>query len=454
MNSKRVNIAYIGGGSVNFGWKLLSDLANEEICATVYLYDTDKQLSLANEVIGNKFRENPDTRSDIIYLAVDTAEEALRNADFVILAFSQGSIDEMVSELSLPESYGIYQSTGEHTGPSGIIRALKILPVYINYTELIAELCPDAWVINISNPMSVCLKLMYEIFPEIKLFGSTNELYPTLDLLSGTASREYNTENVRRRDFKFNLLGISGFCWFDELTYRGEDFFPVFRKYAEKYYETGFEFKPNEYRTSPFASANKIKFDLFLRYGLIPAVSDRLAADFCPPWYLKSPKTIQSWKFSQTTVNYIKKIRLDRLSRMKSLMNGDEYLRVGSGMSDCALQIKALLGQGNLITNICSLNTGQIDNMPPGSIVQTNALICSNSVRPVTAGRLPDEILALTLRHTLNHSVIIRSVMERDLDIAFNAFLNDPLMTAELNEATALYREMLTAVRTHLLYYC
>ena len=166
----RIKIAYIGGGSVNFGWKFISEISGEEITAAVYLYDADKQLSLANEVIGNKMRENPDCKSDIIYLAADNAEEALKNADFVILSFTQGSLEEMVSEIHLPEAYGIYQSTGESTGPSRIMRALKSLPFYIKYGEMIKKLCPNAWVINLTNPMAVCLMTLYRVFPEIKAF--------------------------------------------------------------------------------------------------------------------------------------------------------------------------------------------------------------------------------------------------------------------------------------------
>ena len=137
---KRTNIAYIGGGSFNFGWKLFSELAAEEICAVIQLYDPDKQLSLSNEAIGNKLRESPDCKSDIIYVAADTPEEALRNAEIVILSFTQGTVEEAVTEMHLPETYGIYQSVGEHTGPSGVIRSLKTLPVYIKYTEMIKEL--------------------------------------------------------------------------------------------------------------------------------------------------------------------------------------------------------------------------------------------------------------------------------------------------------------------------
>ncbi|MCL2055041.1 MAG: alpha-glucosidase/alpha-galactosidase [Oscillospiraceae bacterium] len=451
---KRTNIAYIGGGSIGFGWKLFSDLAAEEICAAVNLYDIDKQHSLTNEVIGNKLRENPENKADIIYLAADTPEEALKNADFVILAFSHGGTDELTAELNLPESYGIYQSVGEQTGPGGIIKALKTLPIYIKYVNMIKAICPNAWVINISNPMAMCLKLMYEVFPEIRLFGSTNELFPALDLFSGIAAAEYGVENVRRRDFKYNLLGISGFCWFDELRYGGADFMPVFKEYAEAHHENGYELRTNEYRVSPLASANKIKFDLFLRYGLIPAAHDRIVADFCPAWYLKSPKIISSWKFSQTTVSYMKKIRLDRASRVKPLMNGADILRVGGGSSDLALQIRALLGQGNIVSNVCSKNIGQVENLPAGAIVETNALISKNSVKPVAAGKLSDELYGLTIRHVINQSSVVRSVLHRDLDIAFNAFLNDPLTSCDLADATELFREMLSAVRTHLVYYC
>jgi alpha-galactosidase len=119
----RITIAYIGGGSINFGWKFFSELAAEELCATVNLYDTDKKLALSNETIGNNMRENPDCKCDIVFLACETPEEALRHASIVIMSVSSGTIDETVTELTLPEKYGIYQSSAEQSGPAGIIRA-------------------------------------------------------------------------------------------------------------------------------------------------------------------------------------------------------------------------------------------------------------------------------------------------------------------------------------------
>ena len=78
MNSERLNIAYIGGGSDNFGWKLIPELSGEDICAMVRLYDTDKSRALANEVIGNGIHDHGGVKGDVVYLACDEAEEALR----------------------------------------------------------------------------------------------------------------------------------------------------------------------------------------------------------------------------------------------------------------------------------------------------------------------------------------------------------------------------------------
>lgn len=446
----RIKIAYLGGGSYNFGWRFISELSAEEICAEVRLYDTEKQLSLANEVIGNNMRQQPDCKADVVYLASDTPDEALRGADIVIVSFTQGNLDERTAELTVPEQYGIYQSSGEQSGPSGIIKAVKTLPVCAEYAEKIKTLCPKAWVINLTNPMAECIQIMQNVFPEIKIFGSTNELFPAIELIAGMIELEYGLKNIRRRDIKFNLLGICGFCWFDDITYNGCDVMPLFRKNAESLCYDGLETNEGD----GFTSLNKVKFDLFLRYGLIPAVSDRIAADFCPAWYLRTPETAESWHIQRVSPSALRKLALERISKIKSLMNGVEFLRVGGHTSDLILQIRALLGGGNLITNVCALNNGQIKNLPACAVVETNALISRNSVKPVASGTLPDDIYGLTVRHCVNHQTVVRSVIEKDLDIAFNAFLNDPLMTTDLNSATELYKQLLAAVRTNLVYYC
>lgn len=453
-DAKNIRIAYIGGGSMNFGWRLLGELAGEEaLGGTVLLYDSDKTLALSNEVIGNRLREVPGCRSSFIYLAADTLEEALRDADFVLLSVTQGTLEELVSDIHLPEMFGIYQSTGESAGPGGIMRAVRTLPFYVKLAKTLQKLCPKAWVINLTSPMSVCLQSLYRVFPAVKAVGCSCDPFSGQELLADLAGREWGIPQVHRRDIKVDLLGIPGFAWYNEAFYQGESLTALFRKYAEEYAAEGYERRPGEYKSNLSASANRVRFDLFLRYGLIAAQSDRQTAEFCPPWYLKNPKVAASWKFNLASVNPLRKRKVEQLARSRRLMNGEETLRIGPSGNDCVAQIKALLGLGNLITNADLPNEGQVSNLPNGCIVQTNALFSQNSVRPVTAGALPDELCGLTLRQVYNQQTVLESVLKKDLDIAFNAFLNDPLMTADLESATELYREMLSSIRAHLIYY-
>lgn len=455
MDINNLKIAYIGGGSMNFGWKFISELVGEEeIAGTVYLFDTDKQLSLANEVIGNKLRESIGKKSRFIFLAVDKIEEALRSADFVIISISQGTLEELVSDIHLPEMYGIYQSVGDSTGPGGIVRAVRTMPVFVKIAQNIQQYCPNAWVMNLTNPMGVCLRVLKEVFPEIKVFGSSNEPFSTQELLAEMVSTDKGISSIFRRDIRINLMGIPGFSWVNEAHYNGENIMPIFAKFAEDYCVTGYEKKLNDYKNTPLGSANMVKFDLFMRYGIIPANADCRIAEFCPPWYLKNPKVVSSWKFNLTSVNYQKKKKIESALRQKRLVSGEELLKPGFSGTECILQLKALLGLKNIITNVELLNNGQINNIPKGTIVESNALFSNNSIKPVVCGDLPDEVLALTLRQVYNQSTLVKAVMEKDLDIAFNAFLNDPLMTIDVASATELYREMLAGIRTHLIYYC
>ena len=449
-NSERITIAYIGGGSVNFGWELISSLSDEEITAQVNLYDIDRTLCLANEVIGNKLREVKNCRGDIIYVASEKPEEALRGADYVILSISCGEPEETVSQLHLPESYGIYQSCGESSGPAAVIQALKVLPIYIKYAELIKKCCPNAWVLTLTNPMAECLMTLKKAFPEIKAVGISGDVSETRTFIAGLAAVESGAATYRRRDVKTNLLGISGFSWYNELSSGGEDLMPLFRRFAEKYSESGFEFREGESRNDPKADGSKIRFDLFLRYGLVPAVPDRIIADYFGTWYLKTPKILASWKQAQTTANHLKKQRLERMSRVKPLMNGTEILEENS-LTETAQIIRALMGMGNFITNAVMLNEGQVDNLPRGAAVETNALVSRGSIRAVAAGSLTDELAGMSVRSITNRALIVRSVFEKDLDIAFNAFLNDPLMSIDLNSAAVLYKDMLASVRNSLI---
>lgn len=180
---KNLKIAYIGGGSRGWAWRLMSDLAlAEDICGEVYLYDIDFEAAYHNEIIGNKIKKVEGCKSPWHYRAVRTMKEALLGADFIVISILPGTFDEMESDVHCPEKYGIYQPVGDTTGPGGIIRALRTVPMFEKIGAAVKRNCPEAWVINYTNPMTICIKALYQTFPEIKAFGCCHEVFGTQKL--------------------------------------------------------------------------------------------------------------------------------------------------------------------------------------------------------------------------------------------------------------------------------
>ena len=452
MDKKRISIAYIGGGSRGWAWGLMSDLASEpDLYGDVRLYDIDKEAALHNEIIGNKYKELPEAKGDFTYKAVDTLEEALTGADFVVCSILPGTFDEMASDVHLPEKYGIYQSVGDTVGPGGIIRALRTLPYYVEFAEGIKKCCPNAWVINYTNPMTLCVQTLYRVFPGIKAFGCCHEVFGTQKLIAAMVAETKGLESVDRDEIKVNVQGINHFTWLDKISYKGEDLMPLYAEYAKKYAEEGYTGgKDDNWMNNSFACANMVKFDLFNRYGVVAAAGDRHLAEFCPPWYLKNPETVKAWKFGLTSVDYRKNNLKERLAKSARLVSGEEPVTIRNTGEEGVKQMKALLGMSTLVTNVNIPNYGQIPNLPLGAVVETNAVFSHNSVQPVFAGAMNESVLPLVARHSENQRLVVDAVMNKDLSLAFKAFCNDPLMTANRQDAKELFDQMIENTKKYL----
>jgi len=167
-----IKIAYIGGGSLGWAPKILADLALcSQLTGEIALYDIDEPAAHRNADRGNALFAHPDAQTTFRMTVSKTSEEALRGADFVFLSIQPGPIQMFANDLDIPAKYGIVQTVGDTTGPGGISRALRTIPTYEAYAQQIAHYCPDAWVINYTNPMTLCTATLYAAFPDIKAFG-------------------------------------------------------------------------------------------------------------------------------------------------------------------------------------------------------------------------------------------------------------------------------------------
>ena len=452
-----IKIAYIGGGSRGWAWGLMSDLVScDDISGDVYLYDIDFQAAKNNEIIGAKFNYAEGAKSVWNYKAVETIGEALTGADFVIISILPGTFDEMESDVHAPEKYGIYQSVGDTSGPGGIVRAMRAIPMFEEIGENIKKYAPDAWVINYTNPMTLCVKALYRVFPEIKAFGCCHEVFGTQKLLAKIAEKELGVEHIDRHEIKVNPVAVNHFTWLTKATYRNIDLFPYYREFCRNHKE-GYEGTSpvdSNWANESFRTNEKLKIDLFNRFGWIAAAGDRHLAEFCEgKWYLENPERVEEMRFRLTTVQWRKDGLKERLARSERLVSGEEKVEtVGTG-EEGVNQIRALLGLVDLVTNVNIPNVGQIPNLPLGAVVETNAIFSANSLVPVQAGNIPMEIYPLVSRICSEQELVSEGIAERNLDKIFMAFANDPLVTCGIEDAKKLFDEMCQNTRKYLSMY-
>lgn len=451
--AENLKIAYIGGGSRGWAWTLMNDLVScEDMSGDVYLYDIDHEAAEHNVIIGEMFNQAEGAKSSWHYHAVKTAGEAMTGADFVVLSITPGTLDEMESDVHTPEKYGIYQSVGDTAGPGGIIRAMRTVPMYEEIAENIKKYCPDAWVINYTNPMTLCVRTLYRVFPEIKAYGCCHEVFGTQDILKRALEECRGIVAESREEIKVNPVSVNHFTWLTEARYKNMDLFPIYRELAEKYAESGLpNGRDNNWFNRLFECNHKVKFDLFLRYGYIAAAGDRHLAEFCEgKWYLKDPDTVYDWGFGLTPVSFRKKGYGERLAKSESYRNGTSVPKLMVSGEEGTRQMRALLGFEDFVTNVNLPNVGQIPNLPIGAVVETNAAFRSGTVKPVMAGEVPSTIYPLVARVCGEQEELNDAIAHRDLQRIFNAFASDPLVTCSYADAKALFIEMVNNTKEYL----
>ena len=450
-----LKIAYIGGGSRGWAWTFMTDLAMEPaLSGTIRLYDIDEKAARNNEIIGNAVTARAEAVGKWKYEVSPSLKDALTGADFIVISILPGTFDEMASDVHLPERYGIYQSVGDTAGPGGEVRAMRTIPMFVTIAEAIRDYAPKAWVINYTNPMALCVRTLYRVFPEIKAFGCCHEVFGTQKVLAAIAQQELGVSDIKRPDIHVNVVGINHFTWFTKASWRNHDLFPIYADFIDKHYEEGYNDPDRNWANSSFNCAHRVKFDLFRRFGAIAAAGDRHLAEFMPgDTYLKDPATVESWKFGLTTVDWRKNDLKARLARSAKLAAGEEQVDLKPTGEEGILLIKALCGIGRLVSNVNVPNyAGQIPNISRDTVVETNAVFSYDSISPMYAGPVPEQVLNLLAPHIENQRDILEASLNCDFDLALTAFMRDPLVAGRITkeQGASLLHDMISNTAAYL----
>ena len=441
-----LKIAYIGGGSREWARKLMFDLALcPELTGEVALYDIDFDSARLNEQLGNWLQDRPGTVSRWQYTAVETLTEALNKADLVIISIQPGSLELMAAEIAIAEKYGLYFPVGDTSGAPGLVRGLRSAVTYKGFAEAIADICPGAWVINYTNPMSICTRTLTRVAPRLKVFGCCHEVFAVQKMLAGLVGQYWDVPVPHRDEIEVNVIGINHFTWFDRATWNGRDLLELLRHHITQpgtlrpYTQAEVE-SWNDW----FVSVHQIKFGLFQRFGILAAAGDRHLVEFLPG-FIHSPETLFRYGIIRTPVSWRIQRWLAAPQKTRDLISGKTPLDLKPSSEESVRQIKALFGLGDFITNVNLKNEGQISNLPLDVVVETNAHFGLDEVRPLVAGALPAGLAPLIGQHIANQELIIESALTGDKDLAFQAVYNDPANSLTIDRTWEMFNEMLAA---------
>jgi alpha-galactosidase len=217
-----VKIAMIGAGSMTFSRGLIADVVQCEALqgATLALYDIDFPRAELMAAVGRRYAEF--AGADVTLEAVPGRRAALEGASFVTCTIAVGGLDAWMADMRIPQEHGITQSVGDSVGPGGISRALRHVPVVVEVARDMASLCPDAWLLNYSNPMS-CLCIAVRRESSINAVGLCHGLF-------GTLSRLAEVLEVHREELRAEAAGINHLTWITTLQRDGQDVYPALRE--------------------------------------------------------------------------------------------------------------------------------------------------------------------------------------------------------------------------------
>jgi len=444
--SERIKIAYIGGGSRNWARHVMTDLALcEHLEGEIALYDIDHAAAERNVALAKEIYGHPDAVTTFDVYACQTAAKALSGADFVFLSILPGPMEMFANDIDIPARYGILQTVGDTTGPGGISRALRAVPVYVDYAHQIMEHCPQAWVINYTNPMTLCTSAFYAAEPKIKAFGCCHEVFGTQHRLARLVGQHLDASLPKRQEIKTDVAGVNHFTFATAARWNGIDLFPLIEKHIA---EDGFWADRSEWAQEQsrngnwFRSQGLIACDFFRRFGALGAAGDRHLVEFVP-WYLVSEADIHRYGVILTPSSYRLGTWQPPADRPEREMPDAEHLhRTDEEGVD---QMMALLGIHPLDTNVNLPNRGQIPGLPLGAIVETNAQFRKDSLTPIVPAPLPAPVLGLVRRVVEVQQLTLKAAMTKNVDLAFQALLLDPLCRIPVDRAWEMFQEMLQA---------
>ena len=408
-----VKICFLGAGSTVFAKNVLGDCLYVDGLrdADISLVDIDPdRLRVSEVMIGNINRSLGANASIRAYLASD-AKAAMAGADFVVNAVQVGGYEPAtVIDFEIPKKYGLRQTIGDTLGIGGIFRALRTIPVMLAYCRIMEAVCPQALLLNYTNPMAMLTGAILRATP-IRTVG----LCHSVQVCAGDLCRELDLPDDNLR---WKISGINHQGWLLEISRNGEDLYPEIKRRAE---------------LPEYWKKDAVRFELMKRFGYYVTESSEHSSEYVP-WLIKSKAPELIDRFHIPLDEYPRRCvkQIAEWGSMKESLLRDEPLAHSRGheyasyIFDASLTGRAYTFGGNV------LNAGLIPNLPDGCCVEVLCVADSSGITPTYAGELPPQCAALTRTNVNVQELTIEAALTGRRDHIYQAALLDPHTAAEL----------------------
>lgn len=425
----------MGAGSTVFARNVLGDcmctpaLRDSEIA----LYDIDQKRLEESEIILGAINKNTNEGRAVIktYLGVENRREALRDADFVVNAIQVGGYDPCtITDFEIPKKYGLRQTIGDTLGIGGIMRALRTIPVLRDFAEDMSAVCPDAWFLNYTNPMSMLSGYMQR-YTSVKTVG----LCHSVQVCSDHLLKDLGMENVLegRREL---IAGINHMAWLLEIYDKdGNDLYPEIKKRA-------LEKNRNE------KHKDMVRYEYIHRLGYYCTESSEHNAEY-NPWFIKSRRPDLIDTYNIPLDEYPRRC-IEQIEGWEKEKN--DILKDGKVTHERSKEYASYIMEA-MVTNVPYkiggnvLNEGLITNLPQDACVEVPCLIDNMGVHPCQVGRLPVQLAAMNMTNIGAQLMTIEAAVTKKREAIYQAALLDPHTAAELSvdEIIAMCDELIDA---------
>ncbi len=394
-------IVLIGAGSTNFGLGTLNGIFHNATLegSHIVLHDINPQSLEHTRSVAQHYLDA--NHLNYTLSATTNRQEALQGANFCIISIEVGNRFTLWEiDWQLPQQYGFRQVYGENGGPGGTFHALRIIPPILDISADIQRICPDATVLNVSNPMSrVCLTVKRK-FPNLKLVGLCHEIDSLEELLPSLLETPFS-------NLELKAAGLNHFSVVLEARYKdsGKDAYPDIREKAPAFFKGWGE--------------RGLFMDILRLYGLLPITTDSHFGEYI--------------HWAHNSVDHKGILEFYNMYKHWCSINTEvdaENLSPDTMPSLVAIMASMVSGVPHADPAVNLLNDGLITNLPADLVVEVPAMVDRQGVHGVKVGDIPRGFAALLNHEAIVQDLVSEAILSRSRSAVLQALMADPVVTS------------------------